>query len=119
MEFKTICIRCPAGCPLTVTGEAGKYVVGGNTCKRGESYALSEMLSPERTVTSLAAVEDGSVVPVKSSRPIAKDKVFAVLKELKKFRAKLPVEQGQVLIANVLGTGADIIATDSGKRRAG
>ena len=39
-----ICIGCPMGCPLTVTLDGGAVVtVQGNTCPRGDAYAVSAM----------------------------------------------------------------------------
>jgi CxxC motif-containing protein len=37
--------------------------------------------------------------------------LFPVLAEIAKLRPEAPVRRGQVLIADVLGTGADVIAT--------
>jgi len=39
--------------------------------------------------------------------------LFPVLAEIAKLRPEAPVRRGQVLIADVLGTGADVIATRS------
>ena len=51
---KLTCVVCPAGCPLEVTlDESGKILsVTGNTCKRGQSYAESELTHPVRTLTT-------------------------------------------------------------------
>lgn len=61
METKSfICINCPLGCPLTVTVENGEVKsVTGNTCKRGELYAVKEVTAPARTVTSTVRVLNG------------------------------------------------------------
>ena len=78
METKSfICINCPLGCPLTVTVENGEVKsVTGNTCKRGELYAVKEVTAPARTVTSTVRVLNGErpVVAVRTKTDIPKDK---------------------------------------------
>ena len=80
METKSfICINCPLGCPLTVTVENGEVKsVTGNTCKRGELYAVKEVTAPARTVTSTVRVLNGErpVVAVRTKTDIPKGKIF-------------------------------------------
>ena len=45
------------------------------------------------------------------SLDIPKGKIFAVAAALKQVVAKAPVEIGDVLLANVAGTGVDVVAT--------
>ena len=110
-----ICINCPMGCPLTVTLEDGEVVsVAGNTCPRGDSYGRKEVTNPTRIVTTSVPV-DGSkserMVSVKTAHDIPKDKIFDVVRELTDVRAKAPIAIGDVILANVAGTGVDVIAT--------
>jgi len=37
--------------------------------------------------------------------------IFPILAEIAKLRPEAPIRRGQVLIADVLGTGVDVIAT--------
>lgn len=108
---KMTCINCPMGCALTVEEKDGKITVSGNGCKRGEIYGKQEYTAPMRTVTSLVRVRQGGVVPVKTSMPVPKDKIFGVLAFLRSLTAIAPVKIGDVLAKNVLGLGADIVAT--------
>ena len=57
MKREFVCINCPMGCLLTVTGEPGSLRIEGYTCPRGLSYAESEVTDPRRTVTALVQVE--------------------------------------------------------------
>ena len=112
-----ICINCPLGCPLTVTLEDGKVVsVAGNTCPRGDAYGRKEVTNPRRTVTTTVPV-DGSatehMVSVKTATDVPKGKIFDVVSELAGVRAKAPIAIGDVVLANVAGTGVDVIATKS------
>lgn len=110
-----ICINCPLGCPLTVTLADGVVTsVAGNTCPRGDAYGRKEVTDPTRIVTTTVPV-DGSaterMVSVKTASDIPKGKVFDVVRALADVRAAAPVEIGDVVLADVAGTGVDVIAT--------
>ena len=115
MEQKRLtCIRCPLGCQVTVTLEAGEVIkVEGNTCPRGEEYAKKEVTNPTRIVTSIVKVTDGDLacVSCKTADDIPKGKIFDILAEIKPLVVDAPVKIGDVLIPNVAGTGVDIVAT--------
>ena len=109
-----ICINCPLGCHLNVDdNDMANIKVTGNTCPRGVTYATSEVTAPKRMVTSSVPVKGGKVARVscKTSEPIPKEKIFASLVEIKKVKAVAPVAIGDVLLANVCGTGVNIVAT--------
>ena len=115
MEHKElICINCPMGCMLSVDiDDKGEMTVTGNTCPRGDTYARKELTNPTRIVTSIVGVLDGEipVVSVKTGNDIPKDKIFDVMEALKGVEVEAPVSIGDVIIANVADTGADIVAT--------
>ena len=113
MTREMTCIICPMGCRLTAEIEGEAIRVRGNTCKRGETYAVQEVTCPMRTVTSLIAVEGAALplCPVKTRAQVPKEKIGEVLAQLRGARVKAPVKIGQVLIADVAGTGVDIVAT--------
>lgn len=115
MESKDmVCIVCPVGCRMTVTrDEDGTVRVKGNTCKRGEAYAIDEFTAPKRVVTSSVPI-DGAAMPllsVKTREPIPKEKITAVLDALSGVRVKAPVEIGDVVIADAADSGVDVVAT--------
>lgn len=109
-----ICIGCPMGCPVTVEMEGGQIVsVAGNTCPRGDAYARKEVTNPTRIVTSTVKVEGGQVemVSVKTKEDIPKEKIFVCVRALKGMIVKAPVRIGDVILADVAGTGVDVVAT--------
>ena len=113
-----ICIGCPLGCMVTVTMENGAVTaVEGNTCKRGDDYARKEVTNPTRIVTSTGMVQGGSdvTVAVKTRTDVPKDKIFDCVKALKGITVKAPVHIGDVIVADVAGTGVDIVATSEVK----
>ena len=112
MVRELTCIVCPKGCPLKVELENGEVVkIDGETCPRGKKYAIDECTHPMRTITSTVRAENGEIVPVKTSVTSPKELMFDCMKEINRATAKLPAHIGDVVIANVLGTGSDIIVT--------
>ena len=106
-----ICIVCPRGCHLKVDEETLK--VTGNSCENGENYGKNEVSHPVRTVTGSVAVEGGihPRLAVRTDKPVPKDKMFDVMDALHAFKAKAPVKRGDILIANVCGTDANVISS--------
>lgn len=115
MEQTITCISCPVGCRMTVTLENGAVTaVAGNTCKRGEVYARQECVDPQRMVTAVISVE-GAAEPlsVKTRTPIPKAKIADCMAALAQLRLTAPIAAGSVVLADVCGTGVDMIATKS------
>ena len=109
------CFNCPVVCRRDVTLENGQVVsVTGNTCKRGETYARQECVDPQRMVTAVIPVA-GSAVPlsVKTRTPIPKKRIADCMRALSEVRIAAPVAAGSVVLADVCGTGVDVIATKS------
>ncbi len=115
MKKSLICVSCPLGCPIEVEIENNEVVsVNGNTCKRGDAYARTEITNPVRSLTTSVKVCGGvhPVVPVKSSGPIPKGKMFECMEAINSACIKAPVKIGDVVIENILGLGVDIVATN-------
>ena len=107
-----ICITCPKGCRLSVD-EANDYAVTGNACPRGAVYGRNELLHPVRVVTSAVRGEGAAIprLPVKTDRPLPKEKMMDCMALLDTITAQAPVQVGTVLAANILGTDVNIVAT--------
>lgn len=106
------CIVCPKGCPMKVTLEGKEILdVEGFTCPRGKQYAIDECTHPMRTITSTVRTSNGGVVAVKTDKTVPKEQMFDCMKEINKAVAALPVQIGDVLIENLLGTGANVVVT--------
>ena len=113
MEHQITCINCPVGCRMQVTVENGQVTaVAGNSCKRGEIYAHQECVAPQRMVTAVVTVQNRKMpVSVKTRTPIPKKDIFACMKQISQVQINAPVHMGDVVCANVCGTGVDVIAT--------
>lgn len=118
-----ICIGCPMGCLITADkNEDGSFTVTGNTCKKGEAYAIHELTAPLRTVTSVISIKrqeteskgkTGTVrmVPVKTAGEIPKEKIGECMAQIRAAAVCPPVKVGDVLIENVAGTSIPVVAT--------
>ena len=109
------CIVCPRGCTLTVTLDSALenpvVSVEGQGCKRGVDYATAECTHPTRVLTTTAPTVDGGVVPCKTDRAIPRELLFEAMKAVNSLSAPAVVRIGDVLLENLLGTGANIVAT--------
>ncbi len=113
MEKKEmVCICCPLGCILSVAVEE-KISVEGYSCPRGKAYAIDEVTDPRRIVTSTVRVRgcNTPMVSVKTKAGIPKHKVMQCIKELSAIELQAPIHMGDVVKADIAGTGIDVIAT--------
>ncbi|MBN1500320.1 MAG: DUF1667 domain-containing protein [Spirochaetes bacterium] len=113
MKKEYICIACPVGCHLVLEEKSKDDIkVTGNRCSRGESYAREEYSEPKRTVTATCSADNGRI-PVKTNRPILKEHIDSLLKEIYSINIDTLVERGDVIIKNYADTGVDVVATGS------
>lgn len=123
MVKKMTCVACPIGCLLEVVLDDENTVVSvaGNSCKRGITYAESEVTNPTRSLTSTVKLIGGirPVVSVKSALPFPKNMMLDAMKIINETEIKAPVSIGDKAIKNILDTGIDIIVTsrDKGKQQ--
>jgi len=105
---------------LVVSGEPPSLIVTGHQCPKGEAYALQEILSPMRTLTSTVRTvfPDFPMLPVRTSGDIPLGEVFAVMKRLRTVTVERRLCIGDVVIPSGWG-GVDVIATaDMSENRA-
>jgi CxxC motif-containing protein len=113
-ESELICVTCPKGCTLKVLHEGNQIIdVLGVGCKRGKEYAFCELTDPRRMVASSVKVRHGlhPLVPVYTAKAFPKPLIPQLAKVLREVELTAPVKINQVVLANVLDTGIDIIAS--------
>jgi CxxC motif-containing protein len=93
----------------------GKILVEGNACNRGVKYATEECTSPKRILTTLVSVKGGilPVTSVKTTKPIPKELIREVQKELSKIILEAPILRGKIVVRDIMCTGADVVVTRS------
>ena len=113
MEQAITCISCPVGCRMQAITENGVLAsLSGNACRRGEIYARQESVAPMRMVTAVLPVEGRSLpLSVKTKTPIPKEDIRRCMAALAALELKPPIHMGQVVIADVCGSGVDVVAT--------
>lgn len=108
------CIECPKGCRLEIEVESGKVVsVKGNQCKKGQTYARTEIECPARILTSTVLTEglELKMLPVRTDKAIAKEKLFEAMEAIKKIKLSKSVRTGEIISRNFIVDGIDLIAT--------
>ncbi len=119
---KITCTICAVGCPIEVEHD-GKEILSVRNCgepicdegKRGVEHARREFANPVRVLTTTLRVRGGAapLVPVKTAAPIPKSLLMECMRSLARIEVNAPIEIGTTLVANLLGTGADVVATAS------
>lgn len=122
MSTETIsfhCTTCPNDCKLTVEvetapdGTKSAVNVSGNRCPRGVSFAQTEVTRPERVLATTVCIAGGDEVllPVRTNKALPFDLHFKAMELLRDVEVSAPITMGDVIVANVLNSGVDVIAS--------
>lgn len=107
------CIECPKGCRLEIEADGVRLIsASGHECNRGDLYARQEIEAPVRTLTTSVLTRglEPKMLPVRSSGPIPRGKLFAAMDAVKLIMVTTPVKAGTVIAADFLGLGVDLVA---------
>ncbi|MBP2650296.1 MAG: hypothetical protein H6Q74_1121 [Firmicutes bacterium] len=108
------CIVCPLSCEGEVSSKSGIVnAVTGFSCPRGEAYAREEVTAPKRMLTTTVRINGGKLplLPVVSQQALPKDKIIPCARCLANLTIIAPIKEGEVVVANILNLGVDIIAS--------
>jgi CxxC motif-containing protein len=111
-----VCIACPVGCRLDVRAvEGGEAEVTGNRCPKGEAYGREELSAPRRLVTAVVRTDsaDFPCAPVRTDRPLPRERVHELMTDLARIRVALPVVAGFTIASDWKGTGVTVLVTRS------
>lgn len=114
MKKEIICTVCPRGCHIQVQGEGDQIQsVEGYGCKRGLEYGSSEFAHPVRILTTTVKLEgvQNDLLPVRSNKPLPKEKIMECMQIIRATAVKAPVARYDVVISDICGCGVDIVAT--------
>ena len=114
MKKEIICTVCPRGCHILVEGSGETVLsVEGYSCRRGLDYASAEYAHPVRILTTTVKIDgvQNDLLPVRSNRPVPKEKLMDCMAVIRTASVKLPVKRYDVIISDICGSGADIVAT--------
>lgn len=114
MNKDLTCIECPRSCVLKVCVESCRVVkVSGEKCPKGKDYAVSEVENPRRIFTSTVSSRGLvlKMIPVRTDKPIPKDRVLEAAGEIRKIKLEKPVKAGEIITENFLNLGVNLLAT--------
>ena len=114
MNGDIVCVVCPTSCLVHAEwNETELLSIDRAQCKLAWDYIESELFDPRRTVTTTVPVMGGDfpLLSVKTDSPVPKKLVLPVMDHLADVTANAPVNVGDVIVRDVLGTGSNIVAT--------
>jgi len=117
------CTICPTGCRVSVDVVDGLFRFSGNRCGKAEAFAKHDVFSKTKTETASAdrsiittvrtAFPRIPVLPVRTNRDVPKEKVTEIIRELSNVVITEKIGIGEIVVADVLGTGCDVIAASN------
>jgi len=113
------CVICPLGCEIDVELQGGNVVsMEGNKCQKGKEFVLQELEEPMRILTTTVPIKGAkwAMLPVRTDKAIPKRLLFKVIEQLADIELQAPVKMYDVILKNIAGTGANIVATRNMKR---
>ena len=110
-----LCIGCPLGCRLEVEEDDAHNIVEvrGFSCKKGDRFARQEHHDPRRMVSSTVVIRNAHLarLPVHTREAIPKGRVLDLCQRLRTVQLNAPVHRGEVVLANALDLGVDVVAS--------
>ena len=109
-----VCVVCPIGCEIDVVHNGGKVIsMEGNECKKSEEFVNQELIEPMRILTTTIRIQGArwAVIPVRSDKAVPKRLFPQIMKQLRRIELQAPVNMLDVVVKDIVGTGANIIAT--------
>jgi len=109
-----VCVVCPVGCEIDVVHDGSKIVsMEGNKCEKSEEFVTQELIEPMRILTTTVRIQWSRwpVIPVRTDKAVPKRLFPRMMKQLRSLKLRAPVNMLDVVVRDVLRTGANVIAT--------
>jgi CxxC motif-containing protein len=109
-----VCVVCPIGCEIDVVHDGSRIIsMEGNKCERSEEFVRQELIEPMRILTTTVRIQGSRwpVIPVRTDKSVPKRLFPRIMRRLRRTKLRAPVNMLDVILRDVLGTGANIIAT--------
>ena len=109
-----VCVVCPIGCEIDVVHEGSTIVsMEGNKCEKSVEFVSQELIEPMRILTTTVRIQGSRwpVVPVRTDRAVPRRLFPRIMKRLRLVELQAPVNMLDVVLRDILRTGANIIAT--------
>jgi CxxC motif-containing protein len=108
------CVTCPVGCEVDVEVQDGSIIsMTGNKCEKVKEFVLQELKEPMRVLTTTVRIKGAeyAMLPVRTDKPIPKRLFTQAIEELASIDLQTPVHMSDVIVKDVAGSGANIVAT--------
>jgi CxxC motif-containing protein len=109
-----VCVVCPIGCEIDVVHDGSKIIsMEGNKCEKSKEFVSQELIEPMRILTTTVRIEGSRwpVIPVRTDKAVPKRLFPQVMKRLRRITLQAPVNISDVVVRDILRTGANVIAT--------
>ena len=109
-----VCVVCPIGCEIDVVHEGSKIIsMEGNRCEKSVEFVTQELIEPMRILTTTVRIQGSRwpVIPVRTDRTVPKRLFPRIMRDLRRIELQAPVSMLDVVVGDILNTGANIIAT--------
>ena len=108
------CVTCPVGCEVDVEVQDSSILsMKGNRCDKVKEFVLQELKEPMRVLTTTVRIEGAkyAMLPVRTDKTIPKRLFKQAIEMLADINLQAPVHMSDVIVKDVAGSGANIIAT--------
>jgi len=109
-----VCVVCPIGCEIDVVHDGSKIIsMEGSKCKKSEEFVSQELVEPMRILTTTVRIQGSRwpVIAVRTDKSVPKRLFPRIMRQLKRIKLQAPVNILDVVVRDIIGTGANIIAT--------
>ena len=111
-----VCVVCPIGCEIDVVHDGSKIIsTEGNKCEKSEEFVSQELVEPMRILTTTVRIQGARwpVIPVRTDKAVPKRLFPDIMRQLRHIKLQAPVNMLDVVVGDVLHTGASVVATRS------
>jgi CxxC motif-containing protein len=109
-----VCVVCPVGCEIDVVHDGSKILsMEGNKCEKSEEFVSQELIEPMRILTTTVRIEGSRwpVIPVRTDKSVPKRLFPRIMRQLRRVELQAPVSMLDVVVRDIVGTVADVVAT--------
>jgi len=109
-----VCVVCPVGCEIDVVHDGSEIIsMEGNKCEKSEEFVTQELIEPMRILTTTVRIQGARwpVIPVRTDTSVPKRLFPRIMRQLRRIKLQAPVKMLDVVVEDVLHTGANVVAT--------
>jgi CxxC motif-containing protein len=109
-----VCVVCPIGCEIDVVHDGSKIIsMEGSKCEKSEEFVTQELIEPMRILTTTVRIQGARwpVIPVRTDKAIPKRLFPRIVRQLRDIKLQAPVNVLDMVVRDVLHTGANVVAT--------